>query len=121
MVLILYSPSVTIEPIGLCSAQIPIPERVSMQTPVYTRPLRVTSAQPTSAIVNSRIFFGLTTEAALAISSWWVTVSSQDSMLDCTEELTYENTYSRIGREYKRCYPGASFSPWRTTLARDTN
>jgi hypothetical protein len=43
-----YSPAVTIAAIAACSAQNPVPDPVSIQTPENSRPLPTTRVAPTS-------------------------------------------------------------------------
>src|SRR5262249_17869100 len=70
--LILYSLAVTIAAMALCSAQNPVPEPVSIQTPEYWLPLSVMSVEPTSPKRRSPTRLGLRTRSALPINSSFV-------------------------------------------------
>ena len=69
-----YSPAVTMAAMAACSAQKPVPEAVSMQTPTYQLPASVTRAQATSPKSLSPTRRGLRAAAALSIRwSFWFT------------------------------------------------
>ena len=64
MQLMRYSRAVTMDAIAACSAQNPVPDPVSMQTPPYSLPASVTRTAATSPKSRSPTLWGFNNKAA---------------------------------------------------------